>query len=314
MRNRHRELVHVGRDGWLFLTGGTNGVLRQYRRSFAAWRHHRAWARLIRARAARARGLGIQYLHLIVPEKLSVYDDRTVELPYDPDLSPARRIGRRLARLPGYVDLIAPMRAARDQDPPLYHRTDTHWSYEGCYLAYRALLHACGAVPPPDIAKRPRHVTEGVWDLGNKLPDRPVEALTHWAVGRDAVRTYSSPIVASFEAAGRGDALHIGAHVVYRNEAAHADPRTVVMFGDSYSHFAQIMLTAFVSETFRETHFIWSASLDWGYIERVRPDLLVFEIAERFVRRLPEDNFDIVAYDEAERRSPSRPVSLELSA
>lgn len=306
MARRNREIVHRGRDGWLFLIGGTNGVLGQYRRSLSGWWHLRRWARLIEARAARAQGLGIRYVHAIVPEKLSVYDDRTHDLAYDPLLSPARRLARRLDRMAGFVDLVAPLRGARDGGPPLYRRTDSHWTYDGCLIGYRALMRACGAVPPPDIGERPRFETEGLWDLGDKLPDRPRETVVNWAVQRDATRHHASPLVESYEAAGRAGDLHVGAHVVYRNESPHADPRTLVLFGDSHAHFAPIMLTGLLAESFREMHFVWSSSLDWAYVERVRPDILMFEMAERFLTRLPADDFDVAAYARPEMEKPAR--------
>ncbi|GJD93765.1 alginate O-acetyltransferase AlgX-related protein [Methylobacterium iners] len=293
MRRKKREIVHVGRDGWLFLIGGTNGVLDQYRSTFAWWRRLRAWASLVEARAARARALGITYVHTVVPEKLSIYEDRTDALAYDAAKSPARRLAGRLLKTPAYLDLLGPMRAARDGPPPLFYRTDTHWNYDGCLLGYRLLLRACGAVPPAGIGDRPRYETSKVRDLAEKLPSKPVEAASHGIIDQHAKRVFASPLVEAYEAAGQAPSLHVGAHVVYRNETPGADPRTVVLFGDSYSHFAPIMLTGLLAETFREVHFVWSSSLDWTYIERVRPDLLIFEIAERFMVRLPDDLFDV---------------------
>ncbi|GJE56168.1 MULTISPECIES: alginate O-acetyltransferase AlgX-related protein [Methylobacterium] len=288
------KTVHVGRDGWLFLVGGSNAVLSQYHRLSWYWLRLRAWAWLIRQRTARAQALGIRCVHMVVPEKLSVYDDRTDGLRYDPARSPARRLGRRLAGLSGYVDLVAPMRAARGE-AQLYRRTDSHWTYDGCYIAYRALMRACGAIPPPDIGDRLRFTHEGVWDLGEKLPERPRETVTNWVIDRDAKRVWASPLVEAYEAAGRAGDLHTGAHVVYRNISPHADPRTLVLFGDSCAHYTRILLTGFLAESFAEMHFIWSSSIDWAYVARVRPDILVVEMAERFLARLPADDFDVGA-------------------
>ena len=81
---RLRETVHEGRDGWLFLIGGSNDVMERYRGSLRHWWLLRGWIRLITARAARAAGLGIRCVQFIVPEKLSVYDHKTIDLAYDP--------------------------------------------------------------------------------------------------------------------------------------------------------------------------------------------------------------------------------------
>ncbi|GBU17286.1 MULTISPECIES: hypothetical protein [Methylobacterium] len=292
--------VHAGRDGWLFLTGGSNRVMDQYGGGLRRWWHLRAWARLIEARGRRAARSGIRCLHVIVPEKLSVYEDLTVDLPYDPARASTRRLARRLARAPAYLDLLGPFRAARHAGPPLYLRTDTHWTLDGCYLAYTQIMRALAAVPPPDLAERPRFEAERLMDLGGKVPGRPLETVAHWDLQRDAVRVHSGALVAAYEAEGRAEALHVGAHVVYRNASPGADPRRVVLFGDSYAHFTPILLTGLLAESFAEVHFVWSANLDWDYIERVRPDILLFELAERFLARLPRDDYSV----EAARRAP----------
>ena len=306
MQRRQRETVHVGREGWLFLIGGTNRVIEQYRSTWTWWWLLRGWTRRIEARAARARELGIRYLHVVVPEKLSVYDDRTDGLRYDWRKSPARRLARRLADSAAFVDLVGPMRAARDGPEPLYYLTDTHWTHEGCFLAYRNLMRACGAVVPPDLADRPRFDSERVRDLGEKVPARPSERTSLALIARDAVRSHANTLVDAYEAADRAAYLHRGAHVVFRNESPAVDPRTLVLFGDSYAHFAPIMLTGLLAESFREVHFVWSASLDWNYVEKVRPDLLVTEIAERFMVRIPDDRYDVASHG-----APEDPADLD---
>lgn len=300
--------VHVGRDGWLFLTGGSNRVMDRYRSALAQWWLLRGWSRLIAARASRAERLGIRTLHVIVPEKLSVYDHKTDGLGYRPENASTRQLARRLARHPAYLDLLAPLRAARDGDAPLFLRTDTHWTLEGCLLAFREIMRALGATPPADIAARPRVIRDEVMDLGSKLPDLPVERVERMAILRDSVRSETGPLLASYESSGRAAELHSGAHAVYRNEAAHADPRRLVLFGDSCAHFAPFMLTGLLAESFREVHFVWSSSLDWHYIEAVKPDILLFELAERFLARLPDDRYDVRIA--GRRGSPGRALPL----
>jgi hypothetical protein len=285
--------VHVGRDGWLFLIGGTNSVMERYRGGLRQWWLLRRWSHLIAARAARAERLGIRYLHVIVPEKLSVYDHKTDGLRYVPGNASTRRLAQRLARQPAYLDLLAPLRAARDGPAPVYLRTDTHWTVDGCLLAYREIMRALGASPPADLAGRPRTVFDEVMDTGGKLPEPPTERIERASILRDAARVQTGPLLAAYEAAGRASELHVGAHVVYRNETPAADPRRVVLFGDSCAHFAPFLLTGLLAESFREVHFVWSSSLDWPYIEAVGPDILLFEVAERFLARLPDDHYDV---------------------
>jgi hypothetical protein len=136
-----------------------------------------------------------------------------------------------------------------------------------------------------------------VWDLGEKLPARPRETVTNWTVDRDTSRFWASPRVEAYEAAGREADLHTGAHVIYRNASPHADPRTLMLFGDSCAHYTRTLLTAFLAESFAELHFIWSSSIDWAHVELLKPDILMVEMAERFMARIPVDDFSVEQAD-----------------
>ena len=137
--------------------------------------------------------------------------------------------------------------------------------------------------------------------------------MTFIAVQRDAVRYYANPLVERHERTGTSHLLHRGAHVGYRN-ARPRDGRRLLLFGDSYSHLAPIMLTIMLAETFQDVHFVWSTSLDWSLIDRIALDIVLTEMAERFAIRLPDDTFDVDAYakmlcdadpaDAATRRGP----------
>ncbi len=287
--------VHVGRDGWLFLVGGTNRVLAQYRAGWAAWWTTWRWARRIRKRERRAARLRIRYLHLVVPEKLTIYDDRLGGLALDPALSPASRLGARLAREgAAWIDLVGPFRAGREVTD-LYKRTDTHWTWAGCRLAAETVARACGTHPGTRLAGRPFVTVERVGDLGGKLVPPHAETMRDTFIARDASRSHANALVVRHEAAGTAERLHVGAHVVYRNAAPGADPRRLLLFGDSCAHFAPIGLTIALAEIFREVHFVWSASLDWSFVARVAPDILLAEMAERFLARVPDDRYDVEA-------------------
>lgn len=296
-------MYHAGKDGWLFLTGGTNEVADQYRRSPAMNRVLRMWRRRILTRIRRCESFGTRYLHLVVPEKLSIYEDRFDGLALDPRLGPARRLGTLMRWWwPGrraWIDLLGPMRARRD-GADLHYRTDTHWNIHGCLLAYQLVCRACRATPRTDFLARPFREFQAVLDIGNKLNTEPLETVREYDLFRDAQRVGGGVLIDAYRAAGRLGDLHSGAHAVYRNRSPDADPRTLVLFGDSCANFTPNGLTAMLAETFREVHFIWSSSIDWSYVERILPDLVLVEQVERFLPRVPEDDFDLAAF-EAER-------------
>lgn len=302
--------VHVGRDGWLFLVGGRNRPLALYERSPARfWKLYR-WEALIRQRRRRCERMGCRYLHLAIPEKLSVYGDLAAGLALDPARSFIRSLGRRLRGEGAYLEITGPLTDARALFET-YYRTDTHWTSEGCRVAHDAVCAALHAPLRWSLADRPLTSLDLVGDLGGKLVPPRGETQHRREVARDARRIEANALVLRFEAGTLGPNLQTCSRVAFRNDAPDADPRRLLVFGDSFAHFISDALTGMLAETFREVHFVWSAGIDWSLVAQVRPDVVVTEMAERFMTVLPRDGIDFEAaamaklarFDEAQRRS-----------
>jgi hypothetical protein len=308
--------LHLGRDGYLFVVSGSNNVLEQYEESDRNSYNLIRWRETILQRSRRLRARGIAYRHLVAPEKVSILPDKMAGIALDVRLSPARRLyaddplyaaGR--GGVPAYlrhlrrqrhwrsicIDLFGPMTEAADRDS-LYFKVDSHWSFKGRAFAYRRVCAAVGARPVSSFADRKiQHIPDFAGDLGGRCSPPVTEDQHIVHAQRDAVRFYASPIVLHRERMGLGATLHTGAHVAYRNARAN-DPRRILLFGDSFSHWAPIMLTVLLAETFRELHFVWSTSVDFGLVDRVKPDLVLTEMAERFLHQTVDDDFDVERY------------------
>ncbi|MBD8909717.1 hypothetical protein MZTS_24310, partial [Methylorubrum zatmanii] len=98
MSDTATDHIHVGKDGWLFVVAGSNNVIAQFNESGFMAHQTELWRQLIAARAERARGLGIAYRHVVVPEKLCIYENFVDGIAVDHRLSPARRLIRGLPR------------------------------------------------------------------------------------------------------------------------------------------------------------------------------------------------------------------------
>ena len=293
--------VHRGKDGWLFLTGGSNDALSYYANPDAFTDAAvQGWIRLLRDRRERCRGLEAGYTHLIVPDKLAVYHDK-----FDGRLpcrarSPASLIPAAACEAglgDTVVDILPAFMRARKR-ARLYWQTDTHWTFEGCLVAYRVLCRRLGVAPDADIVRGDSGSFELLLDLGRKL-DPPVrEQFYTGRVAQRARRVSVNPLVSWKERHGleNDGGLHIGSNVVFCNHHPEAVGKCAVLFGDSFSEYRTHLLTGMLAETFRELHFVWSASIDWTYVRRVRPDLVITELAERFAGQLPDDDFDLDRY------------------
>lgn len=289
-------IVHEGHDGWLFLTGGSNFVTTLYERDGGHLPdvNLRRWRDAIIERKRRCEALGVAYAHVVAPEKLTIYGHKQASPLVDVDLAPAIRLQQLFggdARAAGWVDLVWPMREQRDA-VELYWRSDTHWTPEGSLLAYRLLCESLRLAPNPDLAARPCHTIHKIMDLGGKFDPPRWEQIREidWIAG--ARRIYANAVVRILEDPVHGGDIHVGAHAAYRNEKAPNDVR-ILLFGDSFAGVGSDRLTAQLAETARELIFVWSANVDWRLVKRVKPDIVITEIAERYMALAPNDRFNL---------------------
>lgn len=282
----------VGREGWLFLCGGTNANLGQYVGAVQmepGWLER--WREVLLGRERELRALGLAAATIVVPDKLAVYEQHYPE--------PLEKAGPRpVERLLADGDLpllypLAELREAAERDL-VYLRTDTHLTFRGNELLFAALREPLGIEAAPDLtglATRP-YVAAG--DLGSKFDPAVVEVI-------DAPSTlHGARIAEDNREAIAATGGHVGTRRVYVNERA-PDARTAVLFGDSFGFSAEHYqgLSWFLGQVFRETHFLWTPfGWDPGYVRATGAEVVVIQGAERFVARVPEPSVDVAELEE----------------
>src|SRR3954453_1973507 len=97
------------------------------------------------------------------------------------------------------------------------------------------------------------------------------------------IRVYSNPIARYLETPEFGAQIHVGTHVRYLNATPGAQKKKILIFGDLFSSQRGDALTATLAETARDVAFVWSSNLDWPFIKRVKPDIVIYERVERFM-------------------------------
>jgi alginate O-acetyltransferase complex protein AlgJ len=295
----------VGRDGWLFLCGGTNANLGQYVgavRMEPGWLEE--WTAVLQRRKSELAELGLPAATLVVPDKLAVYED------YYPE--PLERQGPRpIERLleEGELPIVYPLaelRAAAASGEEIYLRTDTHLTFRGNELLFHSVLAGLGVERAPDFSTLPLRSYPITGDLGVKF-DPPVVSIVsepNSLLGAEIVEDNRAEIEAVDG--------HIGTRRVFRNESA-PDPRLVVIFGDSFGFSAPYYqgLSWFLAQVFREVHFVWVPfGWDAGYVRRVGAGAVLVQGAERFVARVPAASVDASRLAE-ETLSRKRALGIE---
>jgi alginate O-acetyltransferase complex protein AlgJ len=297
--------VLIGQDGWLFLKGGSNYLISFYQEASKFNTHMiQSWHDLLKHRYDSFKKRGITYAHLFVPNKLSVYPEFAgVELKNfnghpicalmnwlaDTNLTGARWTECIVNPLTFYQE--------KKKNYLLYWKTDTHWTYWGCYWAYVLICRKIGIPPNEDLMHKDFGETEMVMDLGGKLTPPVKEKVKFYQIVKNSKRVYANKIVRYKEKNNLENdvGLHIGSHVIYKNYMA-PNKEKVILFGDSFSEYRPLLLTGLLAETFKEVHYVWSTSIDFDYVWANKPHIVITEIVERFMPQVPSDKFSIEQY------------------
>ncbi len=262
----------AGRDGWLYLHEGSNGWSDQAGgRARLSADGLALWQQVLDRRRRWFAGRGIRFAQLFVPEKACVYPE-----PH-PDAEPPSRLRPVLQLVPpgSPADLHYPVEALRAGRTlaPTYHRTNSHWTWWGAYLAAAGLFDTFGLriadAVPPVFETAVQH------DLAVKFDGVPDE--TWRGVDGSVWRDYTN------EAQIAG---HQGRLSHFLNPSAPNACR-VLIFGDSYTF--DHGLAAWFAFHCREVLCLWQTGVSDALVAQTRPDIVVAEMAERFVARVPVD-------------------------
>lgn len=242
----------------------------------------RAWKELLEARRDYLAQRGIGYLFVAAPDKQSIYPE------YLPaGVLPPRRFGQLLDHLKEHstvpvLDLRESLLAAKPRYR-VYQHTDTHWSVDGGFVTYQALVRKL-AEQRPALGLVP--VGEEKWL--RRSADRPGGDLVRM-LGRPEIleKDYGwlEPIPPLFLIHPRTDPALLEKKWPPNTEPQrvdNSDPAargTALFFRDSFAGSWMY----FLGQNFAHSFYIWQYHFDRDLIERVHPDVVVDEILERFI-------------------------------
>lgn len=278
----------MGYDGVMFLTGGSNSLMEQYRMPREqAEELAEQWAALFRQRAERCAELGAQYVQTILPEKLTVL--RELAPVQVSDATPIfRAIVRRLRDEPWWINV----RPALERTKPkrtAFFATDTHLSSLGTQKVAANLFAAVEPSLRGVVNSVPMSTTQARrGDLGKYFGPLPFYEQVPIAVDRDFHphgAGVGRPVPGDIEP-GR----HNGLWFDFHNSTA-SSAKNVMVFGsssfgpgDDSEH-----LGWWAKHLFSEFRMRWQSEVDWQEVERVRPDVVIAQTIERFMPRVPRE-------------------------
>lgn len=315
--------VQAGSDGWLFLTGGEHSAIDLYQSDSSFTPDMaKAWVALLRGREEQLASRGIEYVHLAVPDKLTLLNRHYTDTLANVDGSPIRQLhSRHEAELSSFLNVV-PYLTQGIEKYPVFWKTDNHWTAWGCFMAYQLLCSRLHIPTNTDILNYPYTEASAVLALAQSVSASSAdvvepEKIRTYQLNRYSKRVYANELVRyrenfnierlteqTLNASVSRDEHELssvhetlmdgeGSHVIYENTSDSATDKVVVLFGDSYSDIRQNLLTGMLAETVRELHFVWSHSIDHEYVRQVRPDIVISQSTEASMTQIPRDTGDV---------------------
>lgn len=250
----------IGKDGFLFLDEDSNSVIDQITGKLPLSEELLdRWTKTIISRNRDASKGGFKYFFVIVPNKHCVYAEK---LPDNIRLSEARAARQLKGRL-GFV-IEYPLEYLRSASKHyLYYKTDTHWNSLGALLFMNDFFKRLH-LPPVNYTIREREITG---DLGDKLSSPQTSMTVEAEINSTTSVKYDNGV------------KNIGHVIFYEN--INKNLPVGVIFGDSFFN----NYTSLLSQYFSKLYFFHAPVYDKNILERLKPDIVINQNIERFVRR-----------------------------
>jgi hypothetical protein len=283
------KAITVGYEGHLFLAGGSNSLLEQYRidpGNLAVLENSVKWIDLISVRQKNLFRSNIRFLQMILPEKSSIlpeYYPVSIDIPTPLFNSVMESIRSDYSLSSAFLDTFRLLSDDIDRCHT-YRRLDSHLTPYGSYIVFLGILNKIGVKFDSQISFSRQSPIRG--DMGEHF-----SGLKTWEIldtlPLDIFSTQSAGLIQTENHVPEGGG-HNGSRCVWINSTAPV-PLRVVVFGNSFFEkgSGEGCLSWWMARWFREYHFLWQPEIDYDYVERIKPDIVIAQTIERFLPILP---------------------------
>ena len=281
--------VELGIDGWLYYTLEDNmNIVKNTYPNFDESVLEKICQQQIKIKDKLAEQ-GIEYVLALSPSKVSIYPEYIASGEYEIQSTPVDILADYLEahsdlKVIRLKDALLKEKALSDE--LLYFKTDTHWNWKGCYIAYEDIvehLNKWGI-----MKKEPVEVS---YDIGERTGD-----LSVMLGKKDEDAIEKSPIWVINDQRAKliknGERYKMLSEYLleedipqgfYYENASDIDGISMVFFADSM--FGSFMLPL-LAESCSDMTFVWNYKIDSGLIKKLQPDVVMFSMGERYLNRM----------------------------
>ena len=271
-KDRSNGSALAGKDGWLFTTDSQMIDHYSGRLQFTPEQLH-DWQRLLEKRRDWLARRGIAYVFVVAPDKQTIYPE---ELPdWVTKIRPQTKLDQFYAYMRAHstvpvLDLREVIRNGK-KTCPTYFQTDTHWNFFGGFLAYQELMRTLakqrtGLEPLPFSSFTLTNQLRPGMDLATILGLSMAESNTYLLLPKPELPQFTVKLAPPDHP--KDPKYTINSQAKGR----------VVIFQDSFA----LAWISFLAYNFNQVTYLWQNDLDFVWIEREKPDIVVSEMVERF--------------------------------
>jgi len=270
--------VLEGKDGWLFLDNDSNYVVKQHTGEvILSDSELELWRLTLENRIAWLKYKGIPYIFFVPPDSHAIYPEYLPDHIQPAATRPVSQIYDALKSSPE-VEFVYPLKQmkSRKDDMLVCCTTDSHWTHFGAYIAYCELMKSVRKYfPSIKILEEDDLIFDEqsfLGDLGSKLEPQQEGMMVYGRVANpSAIQTQNNNII------NRGNIT------VYQGRDSSMP--SAILFRDSYG----MWIDPYMAESFSKLVVVASPLLEHDIIEQIKPDIVISELAERFLIKVPDD-------------------------
>lgn len=214
---------------------------------------------------------GIPFVFMIVPNKMTIYGEEFMPDTYERE-SEVTKVDILVKYLKDNTDLniVYPkddlLKNKNNQN--LYYKLDSHWNSLGSYIGYRKLYETIfqNEIAPLDNSM---YTTQ-------KIEHGDLSLLLKYDQFHDTQYNVSYKADITFTLEGEYNNFY----TISNNK----QDIKLLMFRDSFTQ----AMEQYLVKDFSEAHFVWSYFFDKELVQEESPDIVVYEIAERYVFDIPD--------------------------
>ena len=280
--------VYFGKDGWMFYIGQNAKEMYENHHPLSAQELEKMKSVLVERRNW-LRERGMKFYLMFPPMSNFVYPEKIGDGLY------CFNKKRKLEQLADYltqhtdlqlIDVFDPIvEAKKKYRYDMFYKTDAHWTQVGAYFAYAAIIDRLRK-DFPDIMEAVPFRNIKWYEIDNTQADLvEMISLEGYITRHDYL-----PICRKFKAA---------TDTVFYNYPEYTSPfpalyeinnnvktPKMLMFRDSYANY----LIPYLSGHFHQCSYIWSPVFLGSIVEKEKPDIVIWEMAERMIYDLLAEN------------------------